>query len=464
MPEETIFQGQSSTTPQPSTPSDKSGSSSRFPIKRLIKFVAILTIIPIILFVILNIILPQFNFNNSSLDKEVTLTYWGFRDDPSIMAPIISEFEKENPNIKIDYFKQDLTDYRERLTTRIQNGTGPDIFKFHNTWYPMLSSELLPLPQETIEKKEFADNFYEVSQKDLIKNGAIYGIPLEMDTLVLYINTQIFEDAKVPTTWQEFIDASINLTKRDDNGRIIIAGAALGTFDNVVHAPDIISLLFAQNGVDFNNFSTHGDKISDALSFYTNFSLIETNVWDSTLDPSINAFSQGKLAMFFGYYWDYFEIKKANPSLTFKIAPVPQLLTNSKFNIASYWADGVSAKSENQKEALLFMKFLARPETAQRQHLEQSKVRVLGGPYGNKNLAEELKGTEAYIFVDQAKTAVSSLFVDATFDNGLNDKLNMVLKETITGMLGSGGQEGATQALLEGYSLVTSEYTPLPTQ
>lgn len=453
MPEGTIFQDQNPTIQPAISTKSKRG--------RLIKLVAILFIIPIILFAISNIIFPQFN---NSKDKSVTLTYWGFREDSNTMAPIISDFEKENPNIKIVYSKQDPTDYREKLTTRIQNGTGPDIFKFHNTWYPMLSSELLPLPQETIEKKQFADSFYTVAQKDLIKNGAIYGIPLGMDTLVMYVNTKIFEDAEVPTTWQEFIDVSTKLTKRDENGRIVTAGAALGTFENVTHAPDIISLLFAQNGVDINNLANYTEKISDALQFYTNFSLIETNVWDSTLDPSLSAFSQGKLAMFFGYYWDYFEIKKVNPNLTFKVMPVPQLLTSSKFNIASYWADGVSTKSQNQKEALLFMKFLAKKETAQKFHQEQSKVRTLAEPYGNKNLAEELKGTEAYVFVDQAKTAVSSPFVDNTRDNGLNDRLNSVLKETITDILGSGGLEGATRTLLEGYSQVTGEYAPKPTK
>lgn len=457
MQEGTIYQEQNPTVQ--STVAVSQQPTVRFPIRRLAKLIAILIIIPIVLFVILNIILPQ--FKNPS-EKAVTLSYWGIREDPGTMAGVISDFEKENPDIKVVYSKQDPTDYREKLTTRIQNGTGPDIFKFHNTWYPMFSAELLPLPQETIEKKQFLDNYYEVAQKDLIKDGAIYAVPLEIDTLALYVNKQIFEDTPIPVTWQEFIDVSTKLTKRDENGRISTAGAALGTFDNVVHAPDIISLLFAQNGVDLTNPSEYSDKISDALRFYTNFALIETNVWDTTLDPSISAFSQGKVAMVFGYYWDYFEIKKTNPNLAFKIAPVPQLLTSSKFNIASYWADGVSAMSKNQKEALLFMKFLAKKETTEKLYQEQSKVRTLGHPYGNKNLADKLKDTENFVFVDQAKTAVSSPFVDNTHDNGLNDKLNNVLRESIKELLNNGNLESATRSLLEGYSSVIGEYAPIP--
>ncbi|MBI2621928.1 MAG: sugar ABC transporter substrate-binding protein [Candidatus Levybacteria bacterium] len=465
MAEETIFQGQNSAIQNGNDANQK--LSSRSPVKRLIILGFILLIIPIILFVILNIIFPQFN---SASDKETTLIYWGIREEESTIDSIISDFEKENPNINVTYLKQDPIDYREKLTTRIENGTGPDIFKFHNSWYPMFSGQLLPLPQETIEKKEFAQNFYDIAQRDLIRNGAIYGIPMEMDTLALFINTQIFEEASreqnttisPPATWQEFIDVSMKLTKRDESGKIVIAGASIGTFENITHAPDIISLLFAQNGVDPNDLLGSEDKASDALRFYTNFALIETSVWDLTLDPSITLFYQGKLAMFFGYFGDYFEIKKANPNLVFKIVPVPQLLSGKKVNIASYWADGVSTSSKNQKEALLFMKFLARPETAQKLYQEQSKVKSLGQPYGNKNLAEDLKGSDAYIFVDQAKTAVSSPFIGGTFDNGLNESLNSILGVAIEHILSGGDVGSATRNLLEGYQVVISEHTSIP--
>ena len=417
---------------------------------------------------VLRVLLPQLG---KSKDKNASLVYWGIREESETMKPIISEFEKENPNIKVEYIKQDAKDYKEKLVTRIKNGNGPDIFKFHNTWYPMLYDVLLPLPQETIEKKEFMDSYYSVAQKDLTKNGAIIGSPLEIDTLALYINTKIFEDASreqsstisIPTTWQEFIDSSFKLTKRDDSGKILISGAGIGTFDNVNHAPDIISLLFVQNAVDFNDLENSKTQAADALSFYTNFSLVENSVWDQTLDPSLNAFTQGKLAMYFGYSADYFAIKQANPNMSIRVVPVPQLLTDKRVNIASYFAEGVSSNSKNQKEALLFMKYLAKPETQKKLYEAESKIRSFGQPYGNKKLAEELRGTDAFVFVDQAKTAVSSPFVDGTYSD-LNDKLNNSLKEAVLYTLGEGSAESATSALFESYFQITGGYSPKPTK
>ena len=481
MPEGTIFQEQNfppqnnpvsaqqppgaapPVVPAPSTPSPKPSP------RRLIKLGAFLLVILTVLFLVLGVILPKVG---KSSDKTVTLSYWGIHEDPVIMGSVISDFEKENPTIKINYTKEDPKDYREKLATRIHNGNlnAPDIFEFHNSWYPMFYDLLLPLPQETISKKEFVDNYYGVAQTDLIKNGAIYGIPFEMDTLAMYVNTKIFDDASseqkatisIPTTWQEFIDASVKLTKRDDSGKIIISGAGIGTYENVNYAPDIISLLFVQNGVDLNNIKESSAKVSDALRFYTNFSLVETNIWDQTLDPTLSAFSQGKLAMFFGYSGDYFAIKSANPNLSFKVVPVPQLLNDHKVNIASYWADGISSKSKNQKETLLFMKFLAKKDSQQKIHEAEGKIRTFGQPYANKNLAEELRGTNAFVFVDQAKTAVSTPFVGGTFDNGLNDKLNEALKTTVSNILGGGDIDSATGVLLDSYFQVLGQYSPQP--
>lgn len=465
MEEGTIFSQQPLQNPASSTPLPQQqplpGKSffSKFSPKTLIKIGLLAFLIIVILFVIFALIFPRFNKEEN---RNVSLSYWGFWEEGSLNS-VISDFEKENPNIKINYSRQDQEDYRERLVTRIQNGDGPDIFRFHNSWYPMLRDFLLPLPKGTIEKKEFLDNFYDVAATDLIKNGAIYGIPLEIDTLALYINPQIFESTVVPTTWQEFVEAAQALTKRNEDGLIDVAGAAMGTYENVAHAPDIISLLFAQNGANMQDLSSSPAKVEDALRFYTNFALVERSVWDQTLPNSTLAFSQGKLAMYFGYSWDYFTIKEKNPQLIFKIVSAPQLLKDEKVNIASYFAEGVSSKSKHPKEALLFMKYLAKPEAQEKLYQEVSKAKVFGQPYGNKTLADKLKDSKVFIFVDQARTAVSSPFVDLTYNNGLNDRLNNYLKDSVNSILNNSSEKGAAETLLKGYSQILKEYEPKKT-
>jgi multiple sugar transport system substrate-binding protein len=376
------------------------------------------------------------------------------------MQSLIDGFERQNPNITIDYSKQDIKQYRERLLTRIGNGNGPDIFRFHNSWYPMYASVLLPLPTDTITPVDFKKTFYPVAQRDLIKNGGIYGIPLEIDTLVLYTNSQLFQAAGLqpPTNWNDFINDARAMTVKDENGKIKTAGAAMGTFDNITHGPDILSLLFLQNGVDLLKIQNTSDRAANALTFYTAFDADQNNVWDNTLDPSILAFSKGNLAMYFGYSWDYFTIKQNNPNLDFKIVSVPQLPGQS-INLASYWAEGVSVKTKHQKEALLFMKYLATKSTEEGLYSEQAKTRTFGEPYARVDLGSTLKTNPVLsAVVGEAPTAFSSPFVDGTFDNGLNQGLNVYLGNAVNGVLNGDSPQTALETLSQGVGQVLQKY------
>lgn len=325
----------------------------------------------------------------------------------------------------------------------------------------MISGILLPLPSDVIGKKDFEQWFYPVVQSDLEKNGAIYGIPLEIDTLSLFVNSDMLsaQGLQPPETWNKFIDDVHKLTVPDEtNTHIKTAGAALGTFDNITHAPDIISLLLVQNGANLTNLSTTPTNAADAFNFYISFATGDSKVWDSTLDPSLLAFEKGNLAMYFGYSWDVFAIKAVSPDLKFQVVPVPHLPNQNK-TIASYWAEGVSVKSKHSKEALLFMKFLSEKETEQKLFSEISKTRLFGEPYARVDLADSLKDNSlAYPFVSQAAGAVSSYFVGDTFDNGLNSQLNSYLGNAVRSMLANTSAQSAIDTLSQGATQVLRQY------
>lgn len=423
---------------------------------KIMKILLGIMIILGIVFFVYNIVLPKFF---PAKINQVKLIYWGLQEDSRIVAPIIADFEKEHPNIKIEYIKQETEQYKDKLITRSNNGNGPDIFRFHNTWVPQLSGLLLPLPGSVITKEDFSKNYYPVAQGDLIKNGAIYGIPLQIDTLNLYVNRDLFQAAglKVPTTWIEFGNYARQLTVKGENNAIITAGAAMGTFSNITHAPNIVSMLLVQNGVNLNDMASNLLAVADALNFYSSFAKAPGNVWDETLDESIKAFASGTLAMHFGYSWDFFTIKSINPSLSFDIYPVPTL-PGQNATIVSYWVEGVSGKSSHQKEALLFLQFLTRKETAQRLFTEESKTRNFGEPYARMDLSESLNNTIAYPFVVAAPAAVSSYFVDGTFDNGINFQMNTLLNTAVDSVLKGTSPQDAAETFSTGVSGVLKQY------
>lgn len=423
----------------------------------LLKAVGGLFAFLVIGFILFRFVLPL--FTKQQVVKDVTITYWGLWETDSTVKSVLADFEKQNPHVKVTYEKINNKEYHDRLTARMQSGTGPDVFLFHNTWLSEMSPSLLPLPEDVMSKNDFQKTFYPVIVSDLTKNGGIYGVPFGFDTLSLFVNTEIFRKAGVfaPTNWQDFGTVARTVTVKDETGKIKTSGAAIGTFDNITHAPDILSVLFMQNGVNFNDMSNTSSMV-DTLDFYTSFAKNEAKVWDVTLDPSILAFAKGNLAMYFGYSWDIFTIKAMSPDLAFSVVPVPHL-PGRNMTAASYWVNGVSIKSNHQKEALLLIKFLAQKDMMQKLYTEETKTRLFGELYPRIDQADLLKDNSLiYPFVSQGADAASSFFAGDTYNSVFNDPLNGYLGNAVRAVLSGTSSQTAVETFTKGVAQVLGQY------
>lgn len=445
-------------SPSPPPPPDSPGIFRFFP------FVIGLLVVGLIIFFAIRFVLPRFSQQKGPAE----LTYWGLWEDEAILDTIIKDYQRENADVKITYQRQNSKQYRETLISRLSKEGGPDIFRFHNTWVPMLRDFLSPIPSSIYTNEEFQNTFYPVAQKDLQVGNAYVGIPLEIDTLALFINEEDFQKAGLlpPKTWDELRNIVPKLTEKDTNNRIQKAAIALGTFDNVDGASDILALMMLQAGVNFKmvDKSTTRDGKSnlgeDVLTFYTLFAQGDGKVWDDTLDPSTLAFAKGKLSMYFGYSWRIFEIKALNPSFQFKVVAVPQLSGGATKTFASYWVEGISKKSGYQKEAFAFLKYLSTKETMQKLYSEQSKLRQFGEPYSRMDLADTLKNHE-YLsaIIEQAKDATSWYLASNTNDNGLNDQMIKYFADAIRGVSsGAISPKTALETAAKGVEQVSTQY------
>lgn len=398
--------------------------------------------------------------------EPVTITYWGLWEDPQALGGQILEFESKNKNIKIKYIKQSKEDYRERLVNSLAKGQGPDIFRFHNTWVPMLASSLSVLPPSVIDAGTFQKTFYPVAAKDLRRGADIVGIPLMFDGLGLYINDEIFSanGKNPPATWDELRKLAIELTVRDGEGRIQQAGVAMGRTDNLDHWEDILALMMLQNGADLGN--PVGKLAEDPLAFFTVFST-KDRVWDETLPPSTQAFAAGKLAMYFGPSWRAFEMKSQNPNLSFRVVPVPQLPkaspTEPDITWASYWAEGVWVKSKYQKEAWEFLKFLSSKDSLQKLYQAAAASRLFGPPYPIPEMAALLKEDPVVgAYVKQAPQARSWYLTSRTFDGqtGINSRISAYFADAVNGVVNEGKEAGEVLGTAaQGVKQVLSSYS-----
>lgn len=465
--EEPHFPGMEAPTPEaPSPPSlpetppsgeePKSGQIKKFfPIALGILFILLAGL------VIFKFVLPR-----SQKPKEITLTYWGLWEPEEVMRGVIMEWEKDHPNVKINYSRQSPKEYRERLQSALARTEGPDIFRFHLTWVPMLKNELEPIPASVMSASQFEGSFYPVVSANLRSGTNYLGIPLMFDALSLYYNEDIFRAAgkNPPTSWEELRQLATQLTIKDENGRIQTAGAALGTTNNVDHWSDILGLMMLQNGADLANpaaCTKRGDEEiclgADALIFYTIFNRLD-RVWEETLPASTLTFAAGKLAMYLGPSWRVFDIKAINPNLNFKVVSAPQL-PGTNITWATFWAEGVAQKSEHKSEAWEFLKFLASPQTLEKLYQAQSNIRLFGEIYPRVEMAEKLKTNPLLApFINQAPNAQTWYLSSNTFDNGINDRMIKYFEDAVNAVNQGTKAKEALQTTAQGISQLLSQY------
>lgn len=418
------------------------------------------------LLLLVGVVVAALNFFRSS-DGATTsgeIVWWGLWEDEAVVAALISEYQTKNPKVTIKYVRQSKEDYRERLTNALAKGTGPDIFRFHNTWLPMFKSELDALPSSVYSSSEFAQTFYPVAVSDLTLNSSIVGLPLEYDGLNLFVNEELFEKAgkSYPTTWNELRQVARELTIKDETGTITQAGVSLGGTENVDHWPEILGLMMLQNGVDL--IRPTGQLAEDALDFYTIF-LVEDEVWDATQPASTVAFAGGKLAMYFGPSWRAFEIRLQNPNLRFRTIPVPQLpkteANEPDVNYASYWVEGVWSKSKNKAAAWDFLKFVSENQNLEKMYNQASKQRMFGEPYPKQEMVNLLIDHPIIgSTVDGAKTAQTWYLQSRTWDGptGINSQINKYFEDAVNAVNQGKESRVALEAVSSGVIQVLSQY------
>ncbi len=374
------------------------------------------------------------------LGKKGEILWWGIQHDESVYKPLIEEFERQHPNVKVVYQKQSTKDYRERLTNALAAGRGPDIFEIHSTWPYMFKNDLASLPASVMSQEEYTQSFYPVIVSNLSLQQGIVAIPLEYDALTLFINEDIFATAiqKPPETWNELkdlVDGSKkgSLTIRQ-GGKIIQSGVALGDTVNIDHWPEIIGLMMFQNRANPARLSTESE--SQVLSFYNQFKRM--GVWNNTLPASTIAFSRGNVAMYFGPTSRARDIAAENSNLKFRTVKLPQLPkdkpTDPDYSYATYWAQGVWERSQNKETAWEFLKYLTERDSLEKLNdsLRETEgyPRAFPRPEMNIQFRDDLVvGSVVALALD----AKSWYLADNTFDGptGINSQLKSAYEETL---------------------------------
>lgn len=372
-----------------------------------------------------------------------TLEIWGIEDDESVWDGIIRRFHEENPHISVNYTRFNEDTFEETLINRLAENKGPDIFMLKNSSILKNRDKIYPFPQERFKfsSRDFPKIFTEKTAEDLISpEGEIIGLPLFTDTLALFYNRDIFNAAGIaepPKTQEEIVDISRKLTQINPAAADIVrSGLALGSFDNVEHALEIISALILQKGDRVINPKTGDVELregaKDAFLFYTSFA-DETNrnfSWTSRLPNSLDALANEKTAMAIGFARDIKRTTAKNPHLNLGIAPFPQPKdARLPLSYTQYFFPTVSNFSRHPFEAWQFILFVVSRDNA-KEYLEKTNR----APARRDLINQRPKDPQLEVFYQQSLVAASWSIPDyGAVSRIFGDALKTVLREKDSG-------------------------------
>jgi ABC-type glycerol-3-phosphate transport system substrate-binding protein len=343
----------------------------------------------VFIIIILGIIVPRLSSNKVFSGQ---ILVWGL-DNKQAMAPLIDAFTAAYPKAKVVYEMQNANDYDKALIDAFSRGQGPDVFVVNNEKI----SESLPyitpcslggsnnsIPacysKKTLyTQSQLSTEFPEVVVNDFTSNGLLYGLPLSVDTLGLYYNKDYFNKANIavpPTLWDGKSSLSVETTARKlrQLKKLVLSrsGIALGgNSTSIENSSDILALMMMQQGaimksngqVAFDD-SGSANAAAKALGFYIDFANPKSTSNNFNWAPAagttdINAFWQGKTAMYLGYYRDKDFLDNYGGDFYYGYTGIPQfsssLSTGNQVNYANYYSFVVSKQSKNIGPAWQFV-------------------------------------------------------------------------------------------------------------
>lgn len=312
----------------------------------------------------------SFTTGNESGGDQTTISFAHWRgEDVESLNGIIEEFEKENPNIKVQMDVYPSDQYLTVAQTKLRDGKTGDIF----TSFPGAQFETLAKADyfADLSNESFVANFNE----NLITNGQVDGKQLALPYQLVFnqpvYNTEIFEKLGLepPKDWEGFL--KVNETLKE-NGYIPIA------FPGDVAPAQFMNSMVMNNQPNedaLKNLQLGKTKLTDDWWIKTltqvkqlaDKGYFQDNVLGTKADGAIALMAQEKAAMYAMGSFAIASIQEQNPNLKLNtLAPITVSANEAKYEgiHTSTFMLAINKKSEKQEEAKKFLEFLSRADIA----------------------------------------------------------------------------------------------------
>lgn len=282
-----------------------------------------------------------------------TITIWGTLDG-KYLRPIIKQLNSnkspERAYGSLSYHEKNPNTFRDEYIRATARGRSPDLLLIDHPTLFTLGDTIRLIPFSDFPRRQYQEFFIPAAELLVHQNGYA-AFPFLADTMVLYYNENLRLLAgikEIPTTWSAFSnDFYTNLAKQyRSTDRSIIP---FGAYSNYQNSVDLVSALFlqakesgklqAKESIKRSGRRVTPEKVSslegefytqsarEALDFYTRFANPRSSVygWNVANKPARDLFIADDLIFYPGFVSEYQELRRANPNVVIRAAPLPQI-------------------------------------------------------------------------------------------------------------------------------------------
>ncbi|QJD87722.1 ABC transporter substrate-binding protein [Cohnella herbarum] len=281
---------------------------------------------------------------------------------------IIDGFIAKFPNIKVELQDAPWGDFTSKIATQIAGGTSPDVWLQENAvilGYGKrgVAEDLAPYIQRDLQDGNYIDTLFAAKTPE----GNVWGVPHGTNPIALAYNKKVFDDAGIPYptddwTYDDLIETSKKLTKKDDKGNVQIYGfvgsisITQGWFPWIKQAggqalDETKTKSMFSDPKTVAGLQSLVNGINDG--YFTNGDFLTANGGD------VQSFAEGKAAMYFLQYGNQVSINGNFPDTNWDVVKIPKGAEGKRYvpTVTNAWLISSKASQDSKDAAWEFLKY-----------------------------------------------------------------------------------------------------------
>lgn len=301
-----------------------------------------------------------FAFRSKHVDNEVVFWTLQMNDFAPYINGVISEFENENPNVKIKWVDVPFSEGEKRTLASVLSDNPPDLVNLNPDFSSTLAHKgaLYEIPKA--ETEQFNQEIMDALKVD----GKIYSIPWYATSAITIYNKNILKKSGIyiPKTYSN-LEKLAPLVRKNANAYIMLP--------NITENDTMLKILnkYGVFGVDKIN----SNKSAEVFEMFKNLyikDLIPKESITMTLQESLEKYMSGNILLI-NAGPNFLNMIKENAPATYEVTDVaPQITGELGQNDFSLMNFVIPLRSKHRDEALKFALFL----TNEKNQLELAKL------------------------------------------------------------------------------------------